>query len=318
MTADFPAQDRIVHLPNVDIGVRGRGLVGTPVVLKAHAQGGTLADADGMYFEGFPLLFNACVDGGVTGVEQTTGEGDYLWTFASPQTGAETLDTFTLEKGADDPAAATAGSDIAYCLSPEMTITGDCVSGEVHCTATFDGAEVVPTTMTGALSLPTAEYMVGRLSRIYVDDTWAALGGSEIASALINWSVTINGGAHHKFFGGTVRAPSGHQQGEIFGTASFTFERNAAVRTEMQKYRAGAATYTQDDRYISLQVTGNQIGAGDSQTLQLDMAGYWVDWQLQGGVEEGNSLDVANFEFAYDPTGTQNFQALVTTTISAV
>jgi hypothetical protein len=317
-SATFPAEDRMVHLPNPDIGVRGRGLVGTATVLKAHAQGGTLEDADGAYFELFPLLLSACAKGNVTAVEQTTGAGDYLWTFAPPQTGAETLDTFTLELGADDPAAATVGSEIAYCLIPQLTITGDCISGEVHVSATYDGAEIVPTTVTAGLSIPTTEFCVGRLSRIYIDDTWAALGGSEIANSLINWSITINGGAHHKFFGGTTRAPNLHQQGDIYGTANFTFERNAAVRTEMQKYRAGAATYTQDDRYISLQVTGDQIGAGDNQTLRLDMAGYWTDWQLQSGVSNGNSHDSATFEMAYDGTGTQNFQALVTTTISAI
>ncbi len=65
-------------------------------------------------------------------------------------------------------------------------------------------------------------------------------------------------------------------------------------------------------------MTGNQIGAGNNQTLQLDMAGYWTDWQLQSGVENGNSLDAATFEWTYDGTGTQNFQALVTTTISTI
>jgi hypothetical protein len=317
-TATFPAQDRMVHLPNPDIGVRGRGLVGTPTVLKAHAQGGTLADADGAYYGLFPLLFSSCLNGNVTAVEVTTAAGDYLWTFTGPQTGAEDLDTFTLEIGADDPAAPTVGSEIAYCLIPQMTITGDCVSGEVHVSATFDGAEVVPTTITAGLSAAAAEFCVGRLSRIYINDTWAALGTTPLANALVNWSVTINGGAHHKFWGGTTRTPNGHQQGEIFGTASFTFERNAAVRVEMAKYRAGAATYTQDDRYISVQVTGSQIGAGTNHTLRLDMAGYWTDWQIQGGEENGNSLDVATFEMAYDPTGTQCFQALITTTQATI
>lgn len=316
--ATMPANDRIVHLPNPDIGVRGRGLVGTATVMKAHAEGGTLEDADGAYFELFPLLFSACLNGNVTPVEQNTGEGDYLWTFTGPMTGAEDLDTFTLEKGADNPASATDGSEIRYCLIPSMTISGDCVSGEVHVSATFDGAEVVPVAVTAGLSIPSVEFCIGRLSRFYVDDTWAGLGGTEIADALINWSITLNGGAHHKFWGGAVRAPNGHQQGEVWGNASFTFERNAAVRVEMAKYRAGAATYTQDDRYISLQVTGTQIGSGDSNTLELDMAGYWTDWQLQGSEENGNSLDEATFEFAYDGTGTQIFQALVTTTLAAI
>lgn len=317
-TAALTAADREVHIPTVDAGVRTAQLLDYAVVRRAHASGITLADADGAYFELFPLLFSSCLNGNVVAAEQTSGEGDYLWTFTAPQTGAEDLDTFTLEIGADDPAAATAGHEVAYCLVESMTISGDCVSGEVHVSANVAGDEVIQTTVTGAIALPTAELCVGRLSRIYVDNTWAGLGSNEIANSLINWSVTINGGGHHKFWGGTVRHPSGHQQGYISGSAQFTFERNAAVRAEEAYYRAGADTYTQTERFVEILVTGNQIGSGEVQSLTLDMAGLWTDWQVFGAEENMNSLDVATLTFGYDATGAQGIQALVSTTLAAI
>ncbi len=86
----------------------------------------------------------------------------------------------------------------------------------------------------------------------------------------------------------------------------------------MQQYRAGAESYTQTERFVSLAVTGTQIGSGNNHTLQLDMAGLWTDWATQGAEENGNSLDVATLTFSYDSTGAQAFQALVTTDISAI
>lgn len=312
-TFDVPANDREVHIPNVDAGIRSSMLGDYAVVRRAHAAGGTLADADGAYYELFPLLFSACLNGNVSPSEQTSGEGDYLWTFTAPNTGAEDLDTFTLEKMDNIDAV-----ELMYCLVPTMTITGDCISGEVHVSATVDAAEVVHTTGTGGLSLPTAELCVGGLSRIDIDSTWAGLGTTELTNCLINWSVTLNGGAHHKFWGSADRHPSGHNQGYITATANFTFERTSGVQTEADFYRAGADTYTQTQRFISLSVSGNQIGAGDNSTLQLDMAGHWTEWGTQGATEDGNSLDTATFTCDYDATGSQMFQALVTTTVSAI
>jgi hypothetical protein len=312
-TFDVPANDREVHIPQADVGLRTAMLDEYAIVRRAHAAGGTLADADGAYFQAFPLLLSACLNGNVTAVEQNTGEGDYLWTFTAPTTGAEDLDTFTIEKFDDSDCA-----EIAYCLIPELTISGDCISGEVHFSATVDGDEVIHTTGTGALSLPTAELMTARLSRFYADTTWAGLGGSEIANSLINWEVTISGGAHHKFHGGTVRHPSGHNQGYITASASLTFERTAAVETESDFYRAGADTYTQTQRFIRIETLGTQIGAGDVQNLSIDLAGLWTEWGSQGAVEDGNSLDTATFTMGYDSTGTQGLRVLVTTDISTI
>ena len=309
----FPTADREVHIPQVDTGVRTPGLLAAAVVRRAHGTGMTIADADGAYFQLFPLLFSCCLTGAVVAVEQNTGEGDYLWTFAAPQTGAEDIDTMTVELSDD-----VGCNEIAYVLIESLTITGDCVSGEVHVTAACAGNEGIQTTKTPALSLPTAELCVGRLSRIYADATWAALGTNELEDSLVNWSVTINGGAHHKNWGGTVRHPSGHNQGYITGEAVFTFERNAATYAEEAYYRAGADTYTQTERFIEVAVAGTQIGSGDTHSLVLDMAGLWTDWSSFGAEENMNTLDVATLSFGYDGTGAQSFQALVTTDHNAI
>lgn len=313
MTADLTAADRDVHIPTVDVGTRTNQLIDYAVVRRAHATGIALSDADGAYFQMFPLLFSSLLNGNVTAVEQNTGQGDYLWTFTAPQTGSEDLDTFTLELG-DDVGA----YEVGYCLIESLTINFDCVSGEVHASATVAGDEVIQTTITGGLSLPTAELCVGRLATIDIDNTWAGLGTTELTNCLVNGSITINGGGHHKFWGGSTRSPSGHQQGQVSATAQFTFERTSGVRTEEAYYRAGAETYTQTERFVSLAITGSQIGSGDSQTLQIDMAGLWTDWQVQGAEENGNSLDVATLTMGYDATGTQGIQALVTTDISTI
>ncbi len=310
--SSFPSADREIHIPQVDMGVRTPGLLASAVVRRAHGAGMTIEDADGAYFELFPVLFSCGLNGNVSPAEQTSGEGDYLWTFTAPQTGAEDIDTMTVEI-LDD----VGGYEISYVLVESLNITGDCVSGEVHVTANCAGDLVDQTTGTGGLSIPTAELCVGKLSRIYIDSTWAGLGGTELADCLVNWSVTLNTGAHHKFWGSSSRTANNHNQGYVTGEAQFTFERTSGVRTEELNYRP-ASGYAQTPRFVSLQVTGTQIGSGNSQTLQLDMAGLWTDWQIFGAEENMNSLDVATLTFGYDTTGAQSFQALVTTTSSAI
>jgi hypothetical protein len=309
----LPEDDRMVHIPEVDMGVRTNKLLSAAVVRRLVADGLGIEDQDGAYFQLFPILLSCCLDGGVSPAEQTPAAGDYLWTFATDQTGAEALDSMTLE--ATDNVQAY---EIPYVMLRSMTITGDCISGEVHVSCDGFGQFVDQTTVTGGVAIPSVEMCVGKLSRIYIDDTWAGLGGTELTNSLINWSVTINGGGHPKFWGSANRYYTSHQQGAVTGEATFTFERNSSVATEELKYRPAAGGVTRDDRFIELTVTGTQIGAGDNHTLKIDLAGQWTAWAPLSAEEEGNSLDTATFTVGYDTTGTQGLQVLVTTDVSAI
>jgi hypothetical protein len=282
-------------------------------VRRLIADGIGLEDMDGAYYQAFPLLLSACLNGNVTPAEQNGGEGDYLWTFTAPQTGAEDLDSFTLEVGDDVQAY-----EVPYCLVRSLTFVGDCVSGEAHVSADVFGHFVSQTTITGAIAIPTVEMCVGKLSRIWVDNTWAGLGGTEIANCLVNWEVTISGGAHPKFWGAANRYFTSHQQGAVTAEATFTFERNAAVAAEELLYRPAAGGVARTNRFVQLVMTGAQIGAGEVSSLTFDIAGQWTSWQTFGSEEEGNTLDVATLTCGYDLTGVQGLQVLVSTTTASI
>jgi len=310
--APIPESDRQVHIPQVDMGVRSDMLLSAAVVRKVLAEGVTIEDQDGAYFQMLPVLLSMLMKN-ITPAEQNGGEGDYLWTAAAPQTGAETLDSVTLEIGDDSK-----GYEIAYCLAKSLNIKIDCVSGEVHVSADCFGDQVTPTTLTGALSIPSSvEMMVGSLARLYIDDSWAGLGGTEFAASLISADITINGGAHPKFFGSAQQKLDSHGQAAIRATAKLTLERNATVVAEEAKYRP-ASGHAVTERFMRVELTGNQIGAGDDQTLTIDLAGVWTAWQSLGAELDGNTQDVVTLTGGYDITGAQAVSVAVTTDVATI
>lgn len=303
--------DREIQIPQVDMGVRTPGLLAAAIVRKLIADGMTLEDADGAYFELFPLLFSLGIVT-ETATEQNSEEGDYLWDFPAPQTGAETLDSMTLEVG-----DGTQDYEIEYVQARSIRITGDCISGECHVSADLYGRQVTLTTLTASLDVPTAEMVNSKLARLYIDDTWAAVGTNEVAAALINFDILINGGAHPKFQGAANRYFTSHGQGAITAEATFTLERNAAVAAEELNYRP-ASGFAQTERFVELKIAGTQIGEGDVQSLVINLAGLWTAWNSLGGEEEGDTLDVVTLTAGYDTTGEQAVQAQVTTTVAAI
>jgi hypothetical protein len=272
----------------------------------------TLEDADGAYFGLFPVLLSMLIKGNITPVEQNGGEGDYLWTFAAPQTGAETLDSITLEVGDDQE-----GYEMAYGMLRSLRITGDCETGEVHVSGDLFADEIIQTTVTAGQTPPTVELCNAKLATIDIDSTWAGLGTTPLTAALVNFDILINGGGHPKFVGSAQRKFDTHGQGAIGVEATFTFERIAGVATEELLYRP-ATGYAVTARFVRLTITGTQIGAGDPRTLVIDMAGIWDSWHTLGADREGNTLDVAKLVAGYDVTGTQALQATVTTAVTAI
>jgi hypothetical protein len=308
-----PEDDRQVHIPEVMIGRRTNLLLDAAVVRRLVADGMALEDMDGAYFQIFPLLFSCGLLGGVAPAEQTALQADWLWTFAAPQTGAEAINTMTMEIGDN-----VVQYEIPYCFARSITISADCVSGEVHVSADMVGQFVAQSTITPALAVPSVEMCIGKLSTVSVDTLWANLGTTPLTNALVNWSVTINTGAHPKFWGGASHKFSGHEQGAVSGEATFTLERNALVAAEELLFRPAAGGITRTTRCVEIEMLGTQIGTGDVHSLVLDMAGQWTSWSSLGSEEEGNSLDVATLSFGYDITGAQGFQALVTTNVPSI
>lgn len=298
--------DRQIAYPAEQFGVRAeahRSVIGQYLVSD------TLTSEHGT-FQQLPFIFGGLLKGGVTPVEQTSNESDYLWTFLPSLTASNSLDSFTIEKGDDVQAW-----EAEYCMFERLTLSGavnqDNSASPVAIEAAFFGRQWTGAAFTAALSLPTCTPMVGILSQLYIDSTWAGLGGTEKTGVLRDFSIEILGGAHPKFHGGGNRYFNSHDQGIIGVTANFTLEGNSTADAIWDAKQAQTA------QFVRFKLSGSQIGAGDNHSLVIDMSGTWEDVIPLGGEDRGNNLHTAVFHGFYDTTGAKILQVQVTTDVSA-
>lgn len=311
--ATLPDSDRELVVPGAGTGKRVPGLVDNAYYRRQAAEGIQLTTPDGAYFQILPLLLSCCVDGNITPVEQTGGEGDYLWTFTESLTGTEDLETFTLEVG--DQFAGNSAFEIAYCLVRELSFVGNAETGEMTVGATVDGDKLTQTTLTSVATLPTFEPIHGKKVRLFIDSSWATLGNTEKTNTLLDFTINLNGGGHHKRRGSSTLIAGAHGQDMVEMTATLGLEHNATAIAEAAKYYADTTTTA----FVRLQVEGAQIGAGDNHTLVIDMAGIWESWSpFINRDQDGNTISVGTFSVGYDTTGTRAFNIAVTTDVSAI
>jgi len=258
-------------------------------------------------------LFSLLLKGNITPVEQNGGEGDYLWTFTPDLTsGADNdLDSITLEVGDDQQAY-----EIEYGMLESMNISGTVTQDEginpVVVNGSLFGRQVTATSYTGAISLPTMTNLNSKLARLYVDTSWAGIGGTEKTNILRGFSIDIIGGAHPKFMGSANPYFNTHGQGHIALMASLTLERNAASDALFDDYQATT------ERFYRLEINGPQIGSGDVQNLTIDFSGYLENVIPLASEDRGNNIDTAMVNMTYNDTGSKALQVTCTTNVSAI
>ena len=299
--------DRKISYPVEQFKVRAesnRSVVGQRLVID------TLMSDHGT-FQQLPMILSGLLKGGVTPVEQNTSQGDYLWDFTPSLTAGNALDSFTIEKGDD-----TQAWEAEYCMFERLTLSGqinqDNSFSPVNIEAAFFGRQWTETTFTAALSLPNTNSIDAILSQLYIDTAWSAIGGTEKAGILRDFSIEILGGAHPKFHGGSNRYFDAHDQGLISIMGNFTFEGNSTADTIWDAKQA------QTEQFIRFKLSGDQIGSGDVHSLVLDMGGTWEDVIPMASEDRGNNLHTAVFHAYYDSVGAKLLQAQVTTNVSAI
>src|SRR3990172_13373146 len=130
------------------------------------------------YFQLLPMLFSCGLLGNITPAEQTPSQNDMLWTFLPDIDGDNVPDSITLEMGDD-----TQAYEAEYLMFESIKLAGQIAQGAdespVSAEAAYFARQVTPTTFTGGLSLPSMETMNAKLSRFYVNTTWAAPGTTQ-------------------------------------------------------------------------------------------------------------------------------------------
>lgn len=309
-TAQPIPADRTTQNPTENLGIRMNSVRGVQYSRLARYS---LTSPEGCYFETLPMLFSTLVKGNVTPALQNTGQGDYLWTMTPDYSfGADNeIDSITLEVGDDTQAV-----EIEYGMLESLNISGNITQDDginpVIITGNLFGRQVTPTSYTGAIAIPSMTQMNAKLARLYVDTSWAGVGGTEKTNILRGFSVDIIGGAHPKFMGSANQYFNTHGQGDIAVMVTLTLERNSDSDALFDDYQANTV------RYFSLQINGPQIGSGDTNNLTINWAGSIQEVIPLANQDRGNNIDTMVTNAIYDTTGTAGPAFLITTETSAI
>jgi len=176
------------------------------------------------------------LDSGIKGSVSPTGTNPYTYVFAAPTTASGAPRSRTLEFYDGSQCHEMNGA-----LLESITFTGADGTDNVTFQANFIGKQIVPTTVTGALSSRSFSLLPAQSCALYVDSAAGTIGSTQISSTLIDWSLTINTGIHTKFFmdGGSVATSYG--VGTMDAQLKCTFEYNSDAHTQLTNYIAGTA-----------------------------------------------------------------------------
>ena len=241
------------------------------------------------YFQMLPGLFQCCLDGAITPAEVNVGESDYKWDVLPSLTGTNSPKTLTLEMG-DDVQAYEVEHVMFTRLLLSADIGQDGGASAVKIDADYFGRQVTPTTFTSSQALhPSLEFINAKLARLYMDTSFAGIGGTEQTSLLRGIQLEFLAGTHPKFFGSANKYFDSYGEGDLGVMLTLTLEGTSGADSIYDLYQAGT------ERAIRLDLNGSQIGSGASRLLRTDLYGYFESVVPLNSEVNGNNLHQALF-----------------------
>jgi hypothetical protein len=302
--------DRKPRTVEENIGVRTAGM---RKLVDQYLVKESISISDG-YFQILPLLFGCGLKGGVTASMTTPLQNDYLWNFtpslASGVSNAQ--DSFSLQKGDDTQAFL-----VDYCMFERIKIAGQVAQGADAAPVTLDaemfGRQWTPGSFTGAIGIPTVTPMSAKLARVYLDTSWAGMGGTEITNALRSFEIDILTGVHATFSGSGNKYFSKFEEGIIGAQITMTLEGKTAANAIYSAFH----TDPQVLQVVKIAINGPQIGSGTNHNLSVAVGGMWDEVVPLGEEDRGNNLHTMVLGGLYDPTGAKMIDVQVTTNANA-
>lgn len=256
----------------------------------------------------FPL--SCGLKGSVTASEQTSGQADYLWDFTPSLTASNSPESATIELGDDSQYW-----ESEFCMFDKLSLSGnisqDGGDAPVSVEAGFFGRQLSTTTKTGALSLPSGEFMNAKLARLYLDTAWSGVGGTELANLLRGFQLEILTGLHPDFTGSANKYFNNYKEGLISVMLTVTLEGGSTANSLLALQQAGTF------RVARLAINGSQIGSGNTHSAVFDVGGYFEQVTPIDSEDRSDNLATFVLRGAYDTTGAKMLQAKVTTNTNA-
>jgi hypothetical protein len=257
------------------------------------------ADAN---YEQLGYLLGMNVIGGITGGSPT--DSVYTRTYVPNMTSANAPDTYTIQYG-DDTQAFISG--FCYATDLEFTANAQDDKAVMMVKANIVGQNVRASTFTAAITPPaTVTPVIVGTGALYIDSTWAGLGGTKISTSLIDLSYKVVPSITPvKYIDGTIYF-SDRAEAKRHVEISATFAFNAGVAGYFTNFIASPSAL----QFVRFKFTGPLIGATAHAELDLDAA-MVIDKYATLTDRSGQDTVKLTMLSQYDATSSHDFQAIL-------
>jgi hypothetical protein len=219
----------------------------------------------------------------------TYESGVYRWVFTRNPAADPTPHSFTIQRRFSD-GTNNVDQRVAYSMLSQLVLRY-AENEHLRMSANGFGRKYEASEITGALTLPTYEIGVSALSTVAINDTWAALGDTQITGQVIGWELTIGTGFFPRYTadGRTALDFTMHQLNAeevtlglkltmLMNTTRYATEQAAAAAGTLRAVRivvtgSGSRELTIDGLYQHNKPSLFKIGESEGQDIvELDLS----------------------------------------------
>jgi hypothetical protein len=261
------------------------------------------------------FLFSASIRGNITpaavgGLETLA----YTWTYAPGGTTQNTpdiangIDTFTIEDGDN-----LQGYEQEFCYVTELEISG-AINEDVKFKVSMNGRQVTNTTVTAALTDPAAKYFAVNQAKLFIDTSWAGLGGTQKVGVLtaFNWKFVTGFSPRYTADGNLYYTALNEDAKEV--ELELTFWRDGAILpAELVKFKAQTLEFIRIALFSQGEIDSGQANPA---YIYLDGAYRISEWNALED-EDGSSTITLVYKSFKDPTSGSMMQTIVKTAMAS-
>jgi len=258
-----------------------------------NSFGALLAAETEANFEQLPYIFNMGINAASVSQDGASA-GDYIRSYIMPTTAANVLNTYTIEAGDDAGAEET-----SYCFVESFTLSG-APQEALKLTANIVGRDVIPTSYTTPLALPSIEECLFQKCKLYTDDCSSAntIGTTPATNTFLGFTLNVTTGWHEIYTGDGSMYFSFIKCTDPEVTLEVTFEHDAKSIDEKVDWRAETA------RQIRILCQGSAFSPDTGtvyhyKTLIIDVAGKWEKFD-KIGEQNGNDIVTGTLRGRYN------------------
>jgi len=257
------------------------------------------------YFEQLLYVLGMSLKGVIAG---TGGASPYTWTYEGSLLASSSVNTSTLEYGDDVQAF-----QVPFVFGKSLELSGT-IDEAVKFKMDGAAADVTPQTFTGAILDPlTLNPIAVDTGKLFIDTTWAGLGGTNKAATLVDftWKIT-EGIIPVKYLDGNLTMSDRAEK-----KRHVELEMTLAFNSAAYALWAMAVAVPQTKTFVRLEFTGPALVTGNN---KLTLDGCYVLDQPPKLLEEREGQDTVKVKLMsiYDTTSTKEWSVAVVNGLAAM